>query len=162
MRAFGVVCVFKVLFCFASLVIFFAYVDGFSCSIEMHLVCSVYCVCGFVLPVLCLWFLLYILMVSSVQCVYICCEFACRASCIILLVLLLWVYIVAFFCSIRVHVVCCVHEIRWFVLLVMLIWLIVPMLMVSSVQFVCIWCVLFMMYVVLFCSSCWFGFFCIY
>ena len=75
------------------------------------------------------------------------------------------VYFVSFdglFCSIRVHVVCCVHEIRWFVLLVMLIWLILPMLMASSVQFVCIWCVLFMMYVVLFCSSCWFGFFCIY
>ena len=70
------------LFCFASLLnlVYFAYVDGFSCSIEMHLVCLVYCVCGFVLPVLCLWFLLYILMVSSVQCVYICCEFACCVS----------------------------------------------------------------------------------
>ena len=76
-----VVCIWCVLvsvylFCLNRLVdlVYFVSVDGFVCSIRVHLVCFVYCVCCFVLLVLLVWFLLYTLMVSSVQCVFIWCA----------------------------------------------------------------------------------------
>ena len=60
----------------------------------------------------------------------------------------------AFFCSMRVNLVCVAYGVFCFVLLVLLGWFIFYAVMVSSGQFVCIWCVLFILYLVLFCPSC--------
>ena len=75
MYAFGVVGLVCILFCFARLVdlVYFAYADGLFCSMYVHSVCFVHCVFSFSLPVLLIWFTLYLLMVSSVQCVCVWC-----------------------------------------------------------------------------------------
>ena len=71
-----------------------------------------------------------------------------------LVALVYFVYVDGFFCSIRVHVVCFVYNVCWSVLLALLVWFHLYMLMTACVQCVCIWCVLFTVYLVLFCPSC--------
>ena len=102
----------------------FAYFDDF-CSMCVHLVCSVYCVFCFILPALLIWCILYILMVSSTQCVCIWCVLCKKRISFFLLARLVdlvdCVYFDGILCSICERLVCFVHVVFCLILPVLLI-----------------------------------------
>ena len=89
-------------------------------------------------------------------------DVARRVDVVYFVDLVYFVYVDGFFCSMCVHLVCFVYCVLCIVLPVLLFFCMLHVLMVSSVQCMCIWRALLSVYYIICCPSCWFGFFCIY